>query len=120
MRYGCPQHAGCCALTAAICRRWASDAKHAIHPTIFDGSDGFRMHAMLTGYSPVVKKAPDGKLWFAHNDGVSAIDPRNLRLNKVPPPVHVEQITADGKTYAASTVCDCRRASAILQLITRR
>jgi len=82
---------------------WASDAKHTIHPTIFDGSDGFRMHAMLTGYSPVVKKSPDGKLWFAHNDGVSVIDPQNPRLNKVPPPVHVEQITADGKTYAAAT-----------------
>jgi len=81
---------------------WASDAKHAIHPTILDGSDGFRMHAMLTGYSPVVKKSPDGKLWFAHNDGVSVIDPQNLRLNKVPPPVHVEQITADGKTFAAT------------------
>ena len=81
---------------------WASDAKQAIHPTILDGSDGFRMHAMLTGYSPVVKKAPDGKLWFAHNDGVSVIDPQNLRINKVPPPVHVEEITADGKTYAAT------------------
>ena len=81
---------------------WASDAKHAIHPTMFDGSDGFRMHAMLTGYSPVVKKAPDGKLWFAHDDGVSFIDPQNLRLNTVPPPVQVEQITANGKIYAAT------------------
>ena len=81
---------------------WISDAKHVIHPAMFDGSDGFRMHAMLTGYSPVVKKAPDAKLWFAHNDGVSFIDPQNLRLNKVPPPVHVEQITANGKVYAAS------------------
>ena len=81
---------------------WASDTKHVIHPAMFDGSDGFRMHAMLTGYSPVVKKAPDGKLWFAHNDGVSFIDPQNLRLNKLPPPVHVEQITADGKIYAVT------------------
>ena len=81
---------------------WASDAKHAIHPTMFDGSDGFRMHAMLTGYSPVVKKALDGKLWFAHDDGVSSIDPQNLRLNTVPPPVQVEQITANGKIYAAT------------------
>ncbi len=81
---------------------WASDPKHAIHPAMFDGSDGFKMHAMLTGYSPVVKKAPDGKLWFAHNDGVSFIDPQNLRLNKVPPPVHVEQITANGKVNGAT------------------
>jgi len=81
-------------------RAWVSDASHVIHGTLFDGSDGFRMHAMLTTYSPVVEKAPDGRLWFAHNDGVSVIDPHNLRLNKLPPPVHIEQITADGETYA--------------------
>ena len=52
--------------------------KTKIHPTIFDGSDGFRMHAMLTDYSPVVKKDPDAKLWFAHNDGVNFIDPRTF------------------------------------------
>ena len=79
---------------------WVSDAKHLIHGTVFDGSDGFRMHAMLTAYSPVVQNAPDGKLWFAHHDGVSVIDPHHLRLNTILPPVHIEQITADGKTYA--------------------
>jgi len=78
---------------------WTSDAKHAINATVFDGSDGFRSHAMLIGYSPVVKKSLDGKLWFAHNDGVSVIDPRNLRLNKVAPPVHIEQVRADGKAH---------------------
>ena len=81
---------------------WVSDAKHSIHGTVFDGSDGFRMHAMLTAYSPVVQNAPDGRLWFAHNDGVSVIDPHHLRLNTILPPVHIEQITADGKTYAAT------------------
>ena len=30
------------------------------------------------------------------------IDPRHLPFNKLPPPVHIEQITADGKTYDAS------------------
>ena len=79
---------------------WVSEAKHVIHGTLFDGSDGFKMHAMLTAYSPVVQNAPDGKLWFAHHDGVSVIDPHHLRLNSILPPVHIEQITADGKTYA--------------------
>jgi two-component sensor histidine kinase len=36
-------------------------------------------------------------------DGVSVIDPRHLRFNEVPPPVHVEQITADGKAYDAGS-----------------
>ena len=81
---------------------WVSDSKSSIHPALFDGSDGFTMHAMLTGYSPVVKKSADGKLWFAHNDGVSVIDPQNLRLNKLAPPVHVEELKVDGNLWDAS------------------
>jgi hypothetical protein len=36
-------------------------------------------------------------------DGVSVIDPRHLPFNKLPPPVHIEQITADRKTYETSS-----------------
>ncbi|MGO9932194.1 MAG: two-component regulator propeller domain-containing protein [Steroidobacteraceae bacterium] len=75
---------------------WISDAKHAIHPVIFDGTDGIRMHTFLSGTDPLVSKAPDGKFWFAHLDGISTFDPRHLALNELPPPVHIEQITANG------------------------
>jgi signal transduction histidine kinase len=35
-------------------------------------------------------------LWFETGDGVSVIDPGNLHFNKLPPPVHIEQVKADG------------------------
>jgi signal transduction histidine kinase len=38
-------------------------------------------------------------LWFLPGDGVSVIDPRHLSTNKIPPPVHIEQMLADGKKY---------------------
>ena len=44
-----------------------------------------------------------GRMWFLPLDGVSVIDPRHLAFNKLPPPVHIEQIIADGKTYDASS-----------------
>ena len=47
-------------------------------------------------------KSPDGKIWFLPWDGVSVIDPHHLPINKLPPPVHIEQVTADGKVYAPS------------------
>jgi len=47
-------------------------------------------------------KSPDGKIWFSPPDGVSFIDPRHLPFNKLPPPVYVRQITANGKKYDAS------------------
>ena len=50
----------------------------------------------------MVTKSPDGKIWFSAPDGVSVIDPRHLPFNKLPPPVHIEQITADGKSYDSS------------------
>jgi signal transduction histidine kinase len=48
-----------------------------------------------------VTKASDGRIWYVAYDGVNVIDPRHIPFNNVPPPVHVEQITVDGKTYDA-------------------
>jgi signal transduction histidine kinase/ligand-binding sensor domain-containing protein len=73
--------------------------KRTIQTTVFDGSDGVRSSANHGSYSPVVAKSTDGKLWFTDVDGVSIIDPRHLPFNKLPPPVHIEQINADRKTY---------------------
>jgi ligand-binding sensor domain-containing protein/signal transduction histidine kinase len=78
------------------------DARHEIQATVFDGSDGVRILSAGSHFSPQVAKSSDGKLWFLPWDGVSIIDPRNLRFNKIPPPVHIEQITADHKTYDAA------------------
>jgi PAS domain S-box-containing protein len=78
---------------------WSDDPKRTIPATVFDDSDGVMSHSGAGGYHPLVAKGADGKLWFSPFDGVSAIDPRHLAFNKLPPPVHIEQITADGKTY---------------------
>ncbi len=78
---------------------WVSNPTRAIHTTLFGEADGIRVHALLRPFTPVVTKSPDGKLWFAHLDGVSAIDPQHLPFNPFPPPVHIEQVTANGKRY---------------------
>ncbi len=78
---------------------WGADPKRIIQAAVFDSSDGVRSHSRSNGLSPSVAKTADGELWFLPGDGVSVIDPRHLPINNVPPPVHVEQIIADGKTY---------------------
>jgi signal transduction histidine kinase len=78
---------------------WAADSKRKIQVRVFDSSDGVRSHATPSGHSPRMAKTADGKIWFLPLDGVSVIDPRHLSVNNLPPPVHVEQITADRKTY---------------------
>ena len=83
---------------------WGADPKRTIQTTVFDSSDGVRIHAgAYSSYSPSVAKAADGKFWFVAGDGVSVIDPRHLPFNKLPPPVHIEQITADRKKYETSS-----------------
>ncbi len=81
---------------------WAADPKRTIQSTIFDSSDGVRSHSFLEGYSPRVARSADGRLWFLPFGDVSVVDPRHLPFNKLPPPVHIEQVIADGKTYDAA------------------
>ena len=82
---------------------WVSDSKRRIEMTVFDGADGFRSQAVPSTYTPLVAKSREGHLWFVTFDGVGVIDPRQLAFNKRPPPVHVEQIVADRKTYDVSS-----------------
>ena len=78
---------------------WVSDPKRIVQTTVFDSTDGVRSRASIGGFTPFASKAPDGKLWFAGFDGVSVIDPRHLPNNKIPPPVYIEQVIADRKSY---------------------
>jgi PAS domain S-box-containing protein len=75
------------------------EATVQIQVKVFDGSDGVRSQATFGYYHPQVAKTPDGKLWFLPWDGVSVIDPRHIPFNEIPPPIHIEQIVANRKTY---------------------
>jgi signal transduction histidine kinase/ligand-binding sensor domain-containing protein len=92
---------------AAAGKDKSGDAKQ-IQATVFDTSDGVRTQGVAGGYGALVAKASDGKLWFLPFDGVSVVDPRHLAFNKLAPPVHIEQITADRKTYDASSAANGR------------
>jgi signal transduction histidine kinase/ligand-binding sensor domain-containing protein len=80
-----------------------TDAKRTIHVRVFDSSEGVGTVAFPNGYSPRVAKASDGRLWFLSADGVSVIDPGHTTFNTLPPPVYVEQVTADRKIYDATS-----------------
>jgi signal transduction histidine kinase/ligand-binding sensor domain-containing protein len=89
--------------TRAEMEAWAATASTDPHrrvaATVFDGFDGIRSHTHTTGFSPNAGKSLDGRLWFLPWDGVSVVDPRNIPFNKLPPPVHIENITVDHKSY---------------------
>jgi len=78
---------------------WTSDSGKTVEVTVFDNTDGVRMTNASTRGGPA--KSADGNIWFVTGDGVSVLDPRHLPVNKLPPPVHVEQIIADRKVVTA-------------------
>ncbi len=81
---------------------WVADPSRVLNTELFDTSHGVRAHAAVGGFSPLMTKSADGKIWFLPWDGLSVIDPHHLAFNKLPPPVHIEKVTADGKTYRLS------------------
>jgi len=80
---------------------WAADPKRKIQLTVFDSADGIPPRGILLPWRPHVTKAPDGRIWFKNGSKVTVIDGSHIGINTLPPPVHIEQITADGKTYDA-------------------
>jgi signal transduction histidine kinase len=78
---------------------WVNDSTRVVQFTTLGAADGVRTLEIPGGYPPMVTKSEDGRIWFFARDGVSVIDPRHLLFNKLPPPVDIEQIIADRKTY---------------------
>jgi len=82
---------------------WAADSRRKIQPTVFDSSDGVSNAPVGLHAGSQVIWSSDGKMWFqGFSGGASVIDPQHLPSNKITPPVHIERITANGKTYDAS------------------
>ncbi|TAF35227.1 MAG: hypothetical protein EAZ57_01320 [Cytophagales bacterium] len=62
-------------------------------------SDGMLSTQCSGGFSPAGAKTKDGRLWFPTVNGLVVIDPPRIKINKVPPPVHITHFIADGKYF---------------------
>lgn len=82
---------------------WIKQPNHQVKFTLYDNSDGVENASINGYYTPYVANASDGRIFFATQEGLALINTRNLPSNKLLPPVHIEQLTADGKDYPTST-----------------
>jgi len=80
---------------------WVDDPSRSVAVNLFDVSDGVRIQSNLSAVQSV-SKASDGRIWYVGFDGVSVIDPKHFPFNKLPPPISIEEVTADRKTYDAT------------------
>jgi signal transduction histidine kinase/ligand-binding sensor domain-containing protein len=68
---------------------------------VLDRSDGLLTRECTHGGQPAGWRARDGTLWFATGNGVAHVDPKQLTLNTVPPPVVIEEVSANGDELAS-------------------
>jgi signal transduction histidine kinase/ligand-binding sensor domain-containing protein len=79
-----------------------SHSERLIHTMLLDNFDGVTLLGDVGGSWGGwlrASKSPDGRIWFPTRDGLSVIDPSHFPINKLPPPVQIEQIAADSKIY---------------------
>ncbi len=61
--------------------------------------DGLPTLQCFGGFQPAACRSRDGRLWFATVKGLVVVDPRKVQMNQLPPPVVIENFSADGKKY---------------------
>lgn len=74
-----------------------------IYAKSYDESDGMAT-AECSGSDtqPSGEVTADGKLWFITTKGVAVVDPKQIKINKKPPQVRIEQIIANSKNIELS------------------
>jgi len=60
-----------------------------------EGMQSTEFHNELSRHSALQTK--DGELWFLTTKGISILNPARVRINKIPPPVVIEEVFFDGK-----------------------
>lgn len=71
-----------------------------ISSTAYDETDGMKSRE-CNGGNPAGWRDRDGRLWFPTLRGVATVAPGDLRENRLPPPVVVEEVAVDGRRIAA-------------------
>ena len=99
-RSGCTRRCGLVRIARTELDAWIADPKRRVETTVWGVADGVRLHPVSpASFGPPSAKSSEGKLWFLMGEGIQVVDPHHLAVNQLPPPVHIEQVVADHKTY---------------------
>jgi signal transduction histidine kinase/ligand-binding sensor domain-containing protein len=80
--------------------RWWAHPERQIKLSTFDATDGFQGGA--ADFRPAAVRDATGRLWFVNGTVVQAIDVDHIPRNTVTPPVHIEDLVADTRSFAIS------------------
>jgi PAS domain S-box-containing protein len=88
---------GLVAIASDDLQRWWDHPETTLKVRTFDVFDGAQPAIVFN--QPSASLSPDGRLWFANRTVLQMVDPAHLGGNSLPPPVHIEEVTADRKLY---------------------
>jgi streptogramin lyase len=99
---------------SAELQRWWGHPESAVNVQVFDVFDGAQSAG--TPFQPHASRSPDGRLWFANETVLQMINPAHSEGNRIPPPVHIEGVVADRKSYAPRQGLDLPRLMRDLEI----
>ncbi|HEY2470468.1 MAG TPA: two-component regulator propeller domain-containing protein [Terracidiphilus sp.] len=80
-------------------QKWWQKPDTIVHFRMLDSRDGVRPGQASFD---AAARSPDGRLWFVNGYELQVVDPAHLYMNSIPPPVHIEEIIADRRSYAVA------------------
>ncbi|HJZ77767.1 MAG TPA: two-component regulator propeller domain-containing protein [Vicinamibacterales bacterium] len=80
-------------------QRALASPSYRVQGLVIGVNDGLRGLPRQNEPFPVAARGANGTLVFATTRGIALIDPRHLVTNSVPPPVVIESVTADDRTF---------------------
>jgi signal transduction histidine kinase len=83
-------------------RRFLRDPGYRVRYRRFDENDGLAGTVSMMYPVPSMVPLPGGRLAVSTTGGLFLFDPSQAQRNRLPPPVHVTGIVADGTEYAAA------------------
>lgn len=91
-------HGGIIRASRAELNRCADGQIPNVRFMTFGINDGLPTVECSGGLQPSGCKTADGRLWFPTSKGLVTIDPHNVKINPLPPPVTIEELLVDDHT----------------------
>jgi signal transduction histidine kinase/ligand-binding sensor domain-containing protein len=98
--YWMSSHAGIIRVDKQDLDLCADGKTNLVHCASFGKSDGLPTLECSTGFQPAGCSTPDGRLWFPTGKGLVALNPKDIHVNQLPPPVIIEEVRVDGRPFA--------------------
>ncbi len=95
---------------------FASKRRKTLDCVSYGRPDGMRSFECNGSSQPASCRTRDGNLWFATTKGAVILQPGPIPLNRVPPPVAIEEVLVDGKPMGGPGVVTVPAGSRNLQV----